>query len=236
MADLYQRTLVEKDSLRNLIRGGYLDALTDREANRARLLQEAEGLSRKRRNEGQPEMPLPHPASWWSARENGGIERLPLTGTQRERVEWEVLGLNVSRHPLLPYRKVLKDLGVTPSEKIKGLPHGTLVRAAGLIECLQQPPTKSGRPVWFLLIEDEGGLLQATVFQSAYERYGDLLHHKGAFLLEGRVEQSAERGFSFLVELVGDLHEALEGAIPPPRATSVSGAFLRAGRRGRKAG
>ncbi len=151
-------------------------------------------------------------------------------------MEWEVLGLNVSRHPLAPYRAALRELGVTPSEEVKGLAHGTRARAAGLIECLQHPPTKSGAPVWFLLIEDEHGLLQATLFRRAYRRYGDLLHHGGAFLLEGRAEQSTRRGFSFLVERVEDLHVALSNApVPAPRTVSAPGAFVRAGRRGRSA-
>ena len=236
VADLYQRTTVEKDSLEMLVKGRFLDGLAG-EAGRPRLLLgEITALPKKRRHEWQPEIPLAHPASWWATREKRRIEHLPLMETQKERAEWEALSLNVSRHPLSPYRAVLKEFGVTPSEEIKEMPHGTFVRAAGLIECLQHPPTKSGRPVWFLLIEDEWGLLQATIFRSAYERYGNLLHHKGAFFLEGRVEQSAERGFSFIVELVGDLREILEGAVPTPRATSASGAFLRAGRRGRRAG
>jgi error-prone DNA polymerase len=151
-------------------------------------------------------------------------------------MEWEVLSLNVRRHPLLPYRAALEELGVVSSEEIRGLPHGTRARAAGLIECLQSPPTKSGHRVYFLLIEDEWGLLQATLFRSAYQKCGDLLHREGAFLLEGRVERTAARGFAFLVDRAGSLQEALAGAaVPTPRVTSSPGAFLRAGRRGRKA-
>ena len=80
-------------------------------------------------------------------------------------------------------------------------------------------------------MEDERGLPQATIFRPIYERYGDLLHHRGAFLLEGRVEQDRRRGFSFLVERIKDLQETL-AEVPSPRA--VSGTFLRAGRRGRR--
>jgi error-prone DNA polymerase len=237
VGDLYQRTRVERDSLENLTKGGFLDALGGRRGDRTRLLGEVGNLPKKRGHERQPEIPLPHPASWWEARERRGTEYLPLTGTQRERLEWEALSLNVSRHPLSPYREALEDLGAVPSQEVKGLPHGTLARAAGLLECLQCPPTKSGKPVWFLLIEDEGGLLQATVFRGVYERYGDLLHHRGAFLLEGRAENTPEKGFSFLVQRVGDLREALAGArVPAPKAVSASEAFLRAGRRGRRAG
>jgi len=235
--DLYQRSRVERDSLENLIKGGFLDALTDRKGDRTRLLGEVEVLPKKRFRERQPEIPLPHPASWWAAREARNVEHLPPTETQRERSEWEVLALNVSRHPLSPYRTALKGSGVTTSEGIRKLPHGTRARAAGLLECLQCPPTKSGNPVWFLLIEDEQGLLQATIFRNIYRRCGHILHRRGAFLLEGRVENTPEKGFSFLVEDVRDLREVLIGArVPAPKAVSGSGAFLRAGRRGRRAG
>jgi error-prone DNA polymerase len=233
VADLYQRTLVERDSLENLIKGGFLDALTVHKAGRQPLLGEIETLPRKRSYERQPEIPLSHPASWWSTRENRDVEHLPLTETQRERMEWEVLALNVSRHPLSPYHVALEDLGVIPSEEVKRLPHGAHARTAGLLECLQSPPTKSGKPVWFLLIEDEWGLLQATIFRPVYERYGDLLHHRGAFLLEGKVEKTPDKGFSFLVKRVEDLRGVLVG-VPVPRATP--GSFLRAARRGSRAG
>ena len=44
-----------------------------------------------------------------------------------------------------------------------------------------------------MLLEDEWGLLQTTILRSVYERYGDILHHEGAFLLEGGVEQTIEK-------------------------------------------
>jgi error-prone DNA polymerase len=67
--------------------------------------------------------------------------------------------------------------------------------------------------VYFLLIEDEAGLLQATIFEGVYERYGHVLHQKGAFLLEGKVEQDTRRGFSFLVERIYDLQEVLADTV-----------------------
>ena len=235
VADLYGRTAVERDSLENLVRGGFLDGLPGEE-NRSKLLDEAGSVPKKRRQTGQPEIPLKHPASWWASRERRSIRHLPMAESARERMEWEVLGLNVRRHPLLPYRATLEEFGVVSSEEILGLHHGTRARAAGLIECLQSPPTKSGHPVYFLLIEDEWGLLQATLFRSVYRRCGDLLHREGAFLLEGRVERTAARGFAFLVDRARSLREALAGAaVPTPRVTPSPGAFLRAGRRGRKA-
>jgi error-prone DNA polymerase len=178
---------------------------------------------------------MPHPASWWEAREGREIARLPLTASAKEAMEWEALSLNVARHPLLPYREALRDLSAVPSTRIKALPHGSVARAAGLMECLQSPPTKSGRPVYFLIIEDEAGLLQTTLFADAYERFGHLLHGEGAFLLEGRVERTSSRGFGFLVQSVRSLGRLLAD-VPMPRVSPSPGAFLRVGRRGRKAG
>nr|MDP9486973.1 hypothetical protein [Actinomycetota bacterium] len=236
VADLYQRTAVEKDSLESLVRGGFLDSLAEG-SERSRLLGKTATLPKKRRRGQQPEIPLSHPASWWVSRERRSVEHLPLADTAKERMEWEVLGLNIRRHPLSPYREALEGLGVVSSQGIRGLPHGTRARAAGLIECLQSPPTKSGRSVYFLLVEDEWGLLQATIFRSVYERQGHVLHREGAFLLEGKVEQTLEKGFAFLVDRIGSLREALsEARMTVPRVASSPGAFLRAGRRSRKAG
>jgi error-prone DNA polymerase len=241
--DLYQRTAVECDALENLIRAGFLDGLAP-ETGRNVLLAAACDLPKKRSRtrRRQAELPLPHPASWWEMREGvaGRAGYLPLTAEGRERMEWEALSLNVSRHPLSPYREILQRLGITPSQEILDLPHRTRARAAGLLEELQRPPTRSGRPVYFLLIEDEAGLLQATVFEGVYKRYGHVLHQRGAFLLEGKVEQDHRRGFSFLVERISDLQEVLanqvEARVPEPRAVASSGAFVRAKRRGRRAG
>ncbi|MDP9426580.1 MAG: hypothetical protein M3P37_11270 [Actinomycetota bacterium] len=233
VADLYRRTAVEKDSLEGLAKAGFLDALTGRNGGRAGALEEASRLPKKRGRHGdQPEIPMPHPASWWTAREGRGVRRLPISETARERMEWEALSLNVSHHPLSPYRNALKGLGVLTSEEVMASPHGTPVRTAGLIECLQSPPTKSDHPVYFLVIEDEAGLLQTTIFRSVYEKFGHLLHREGAFLLEGRVERTDARGFAFGVQRIESLREALAGSIPTPRVSPSRGAFLRAGRRG----
>ncbi|MDQ3922521.1 MAG: DNA polymerase III subunit alpha [Actinomycetota bacterium] len=243
VTDLYARSAVERDSLGNLIRAGFLDRLASN-SGRNGLLSAAQDLPEKRSRvrRRQAELPLPHPASWWETRERLGDRAgyLPLTAAGRELMEWEALSLNVSRHPLWPYRGALKRLGVTPSQEILDLPHGLRARGAGLLEELQRPPTRSGRTVYFLLVEDEAGLLQATIFEGVYKRYGHVLHQSGAFLLEGRVEQDYRRGFSFVVERIGDLWEVLAGAtearVPEPRRTASSSTFVRAKRRGRRVG
>jgi hypothetical protein len=63
----------------------------------------------------------------------------------------------------------------------------------------------------------------AGIIPEAHLYGGDLLHHRGAFLLEGRVEQAPDKRFSFLVERIEDLREVLTraGVTSPPRATAA---------------
>ena len=240
--DLYSRTLVGMDGLENLIKGGFLDGL--RPGSRHRLLEETRRMPKKRRKKRwDHEEELLHPTDGWALREQrsqrgqAAEAYLSPTSDQNELMEWEVLSLNVRRHPLASYRTALGDLGVTPSQEAWSLPHGSRIRVAGLLECMQRPPTKSGHPVYFLMIEDESGLLQTTIFRPTYECFGHILHQCSAYLLEGRVEQDDRRGFSFLVERVSDLGAALSARyVPSAAAVSASGAFVRAGRSGRKAG
>jgi error-prone DNA polymerase len=227
LADVYRRTEVDGGGLRSLVKGGYLDDLHETR-NRLSLLDQVDHLPKKPRRP-QRELPLTHPAGWWESREGRGVDYLPPTRTMLERMEWKTLALNPSRHPLSPYRDALARLGARPSTQLPQLPHGTRARVAGLIECLQSPPTKSGTPVYFLLIEDDWGLLQATIFRSVYEWYGHLLHLEGSFLLDGRVEQTTSRGFSFLVERIEPLRRFLsDEATPTPSPRSTSEAILHA--------
>jgi len=193
--DLYRRTAVARDALGNLVRGGFLDAsphLQRRRAGRAAL-----GRTHAPRQTLRTAKAWPKPggtAPPGTAQGQEGVPRDSGSGLHPDlgRTEGEdgVGGLEPQRLPTPP--RSLPD--GTPG--VKRLlqcvepgaeSHGKHLRVAGLLESLQRPPTKSGRPVYFLLIEDERGLLQCTIFSKTYDKYGHVLHHSGAFLLEGQV-------------------------------------------------
>ncbi|HEV2745180.1 MAG TPA: hypothetical protein VGV91_18640, partial [Rubrobacter sp.] len=216
VADLYRRTPVERDALENLIRAGFLDGLRRSSrggAGRAALLAETGALPKKRRGGTQRELPLPHPASWWESREGrAAVASLPPPPTDTERWESRALGLDLRRHPLSAHPEALGVLGAVPGRELREMPHGTRARAAGVLETLQAPPTRSGALVHFLLTEDASGLLQSTIFERSYRRFGHVLYGSSAYLLEGRVEQDARRGFSFVVDRIQSLGPALADA------------------------
>ena len=151
--------------------------------------------------------------SWWETRERRGpLASLPPPTTDLERWESRVLGLDLRRHPLSAHLDTLGALGVVPGRELRGMPHGTRARAAGVFETLQAPPTRSGALVHFLLTEDASGLLQSTIFERSYRRFGHVLHGSSAYLLEGRVEQDARRGFSFVADRIQSLGPVLADA------------------------
>jgi error-prone DNA polymerase len=241
VADLYHRTPVDARALSNLIEGGFLDSLgPPLSGGRRELLDAVSHLpkgSQKRKGDVQRELAGSLTCGvgsrleegWWQERPGEGrIASLPFPPGEEERMQRAVLSLDVAEHPLRPHREELKHLKVTPAKKLREMPSGSRVRAAGIMECLQSPPTKSGRSVYFLLLEDESGLLQATIFSDVHQRYGHHLYRAASFLLEGAVEQDDRRGFSFVVDKIENLGALLPQALERHGSVSGSGAMLRA--------
>ena len=52
-----------------------------------------------------------------------------------------------------------------------------------------RPPTKSGRVVVFLTLEDEFGMIDVTVFEYVYQKYGHIIFTEPALLVWGTLEQ-----------------------------------------------
>ncbi|HEX3030845.1 MAG TPA: OB-fold nucleic acid binding domain-containing protein, partial [Bacillota bacterium] len=77
---------------------------------------------------------------------------------------------------------------------VQSLATGTLVRVGGLVIRPHRPPTKSGRTVVFLSLEDEYGLIDITVFEKTYQQYGKLLFGgpRIPLAVTGRLERRGE--------------------------------------------
>jgi len=85
--------------------------------------------------------------------------------------------------------------------------HGTRVTVAGLNIRPHRPPTRSGEPVVFTLIEDESGLLHATVVGEAIETCTGIFLTSPAVIVHGVVRRQG-RGTVLLVEKVKPLRMA----------------------------
>jgi error-prone DNA polymerase len=154
----------------------------------------------------------------WSARE-------------KVAVELEVLGLNVSAHPLDFVRAELTALDAVPFDRLHLVPNGRRIRLAGVLERAQMPWIRSGHRTLFLTLEDESGLAEVVVFNDVYLRYGRVLKEAVYLLIEGELQNNDERGLAVVATRIVDL-EAVLGRLrdlPPDdrnRALKRSGEWL----------
>lgn len=89
--------------------------------------------------------------------------------------EYELLGLMVRGHYMSFRRSKLSAEGYLTADGAKRAKAGSLVRVAGVPIRPHRPPTRSGRIVVFLSLEDETGLIDLTIFEDVYQRYGHLI-------------------------------------------------------------
>jgi error-prone DNA polymerase len=213
LADFVGRTRVSREITENLARLGAFDAL---------------GV---RREELVAQVPLLYagaraaPASLAASAAGGsGLDQprlaldeqfaplsfLPDWSAQRRvSIELELLGLNVSAHPLRFVRHEVEALGVTPMGRLPEVRHGRRVRVAGVLERAQMPWIRSGHRTMFLTLEDETELGQVVVFNDVYLKYGRVLKDAVYLLVEGELQNDEEHGLAVVAHRITDLLQAI---------------------------
>ncbi|HVF65698.1 MAG TPA: error-prone DNA polymerase [Casimicrobiaceae bacterium] len=101
--------------------------------------------------------------------------------------DYRRLGLTLRRHPLALLRKLLASKRMTPAREIRAMPHGRLVRAAGIVIGRQRPDTASG--VVFVTLEDETGTLNVIVWRDLGDRQRRELLSSRLMAVYGKVER-----------------------------------------------
>ena len=123
---------------------------------------------------------------------------------ERDLREYYALGVTVKRHLMQHWRPRLDRRGVVPCGQALQLPHKHPVTAAGLCIRPHRPPTKSGRTVVFLTLEDETGLIDVTVFEDVYMRWGQDLFVSPLLQVSGKIDRHGE-GVSITAERLESL-------------------------------
>ena len=168
--DFQRRVAPSRETLENLILAGAFDRLAP---NRRRLLWQVPNiLHLKATPEGFTEE----------------IEDFPLP--QKIYHEYRVLGFSTTGHLLTPLRKTLQAQGMVTSQQLARLPEGERVKVAGIVVRPHRPPTKSGKVVVFLTMEDEFGLIDVVVFEEVYQKYGGLIFLRPALIVAGSIQRT----------------------------------------------
>jgi len=98
-----------------------------------------------------------------------------FTPAEKIGFEYTILGLGVSGHPMAIWRETLRKDGFVGSAELKDVAPGEYVKVGGIPVRPHRPPTRSGKTVVFLSLEDEDGLSDVTCFESVYKKYGKFL-------------------------------------------------------------
>lgn len=206
LADFLRRTRAEEPAAESLIRVGALDGLGVTDAGRPptrdemlALLPELKAVIARRGVAGDDTL-LIAPAR---ARERVATGHVSgWTVPMRVSAELELLGLAITAHPLSLARADLERRQVTWARDLSACEDHSRVRVCGVRERAQTPRTRSGRRTCFLTLEDPTGLIDVVVFEDALARFGDVIVRHRAYLVEGVLQNNAERGVALIAERI----------------------------------
>ena len=137
---------------------------------------------------------------------------------ERLLAEYKVLGFAASGHPLKLLRGTLPST-VVPSTTLASIEHGATVDVAGMAVARQRPSTAKG--FVFLLIEDEGGMINVIVRPDVYERDRVVVRGEPFVWVTGKLAKD-DGTLNVIAEVVRPLKVKVARTMPevPPQAAS----------------
>ncbi|HYO30139.1 MAG TPA: DNA polymerase III subunit alpha, partial [Thermomicrobiales bacterium] len=219
LADVVRRVPLRVEAAENLVAVGAADGfgLGRREALwQLGLFLPARAFGGKNGKDPGRQLPLALPV------EADMVELRPLGPWEQMATDYATMGLSPRYHPLGLLRAKLPK-GIAPIADLAELPDSLRLRVAGLVVCRQRPGTAKG--ITFLLIEDEGGLVNVVVFPDLYEAERHVVRGEPFLLIEG-VLQKRNNTINLVAERIFPLDAARDGlpatdALPDGRTVDV---------------
>ena len=124
-----------------------------------------------------------------------------INETDRTLAYKEALSMSVycHAHPLASLRNISRKQNVVTSGDLRRMPNGATVRVSGMLILVHTPPTKSGKRVMFLTLEDETGLLDVVVFSKTQSRFAKLILTSEVLTLEGKLQRKGPGGLAISI-------------------------------------
>ncbi|AGK55185.1 DNA polymerase III subunit alpha [Bacillus sp. 1NLA3E] len=134
------------------------------------------------------------------------VEVDPLTIENKLTLEKEVLGLFLSDHPIVSFKKQLHTAGATP---LAELHKGSKQVVAGVyINDVKKIRTKKGDSMAFLSVSDQSGETEAVVFPDVYKRIANNLQQGTMIVIEGNIEERVGK-IQFIIKNGKEISEYL---------------------------
>jgi error-prone DNA polymerase len=128
----------------------------------------------------------------------------PPSETDDARADYASTGLTLGRHPIALLRPVLRRRRAITARELHKLPHGSRIRACGLITMRQRPATASG--TIFLTLEDETGFVNAVVWPRLWEKQRAEILGASVLAVDGVVESDGDV-YHLIAERVHDFSQ-----------------------------
>ncbi|MFA5078822.1 MAG: OB-fold nucleic acid binding domain-containing protein, partial [Dehalococcoidia bacterium] len=203
LRDFVLRVDASQPMMESLVKVGALDAFS----GRAEMLAQIPGLLQLKRSKTagaylqvRPSICQPGLA--------GGSEDPPLQlkpDKQKLLDERELLSLDLSAHPLDFY---VLGQGFTRISDLPSLPTGQAVKIAGSVIRYQTPPTRTGKRVVYIILEDGSGVADVTVFSDVQEKCGRVLFRCGWMEVRGKIQRRGPQSLSIIAGEIRPLRPA----------------------------
>jgi len=112
--------------------------------------------------------------------------------TERQSIEadYASIGLTLGRHPMALLRERLRGERILAAAELAALPHGKLVRTAGIVLVRQHPASAKG--VIFMTLEDETGQVNLIVWRKVAEMQRRPLLESRLLEVRGTLQRQGE--------------------------------------------
>lgn len=194
VADVVDRTRLDRRALRLLAEAGAFDAMFPHEAEATRRRRALWEVLSAVRGDAGPLAP---------AVRTGGVALPGMSPAALTDADYRVTGISLVGHPMRHLREVLAPNGIrTARELFDAGRDGEPVGVAGLVICRQRPGTAKG--FVFLSLEDETGIVNVVVTPQRFARDAEVIGRspmllvRGVLQVEGRVVTVRARRFRAL--------------------------------------
>jgi DNA polymerase-3 subunit alpha len=190
LEDLLERIAdrdLNKKSLESLIKSGGLDQFGERGlllANTENMLVYNKEIAKSKSN-GQVSLFFDTPSI-------DNLRRLRLdkspAAARQVKLSWEkeLLGLYVTEHPFLDYKKHISSIAI-PLKELKNHINSQQVTTAGIITKIQKILTRSNQSMLFVKIEDSAGSTEILVFPNLLKETSSIWVEGKAIICQGKV-------------------------------------------------
>jgi len=116
-------------------------------------------------------------------------EDCPNPAASRALNEVNFMSVFCQGHPLASIRQDLSDTGIIMAKDLRRTPSGCMVKVCGILVIMHTPPTKSGKRIMFITIEDESGLIDLVVFPKTQKTCANKILTSTVIAVEGKLQR-----------------------------------------------